>query len=338
MPSMTTPARSGTTDLVPARGRTPGDVAPGVPGAGPPELIAREPPAARFAWEEFFAGELANPHTRVAYRRAVSRFLAWCEERGVTLGQITPGLIGVYFAGHAGSIPTRKQHLAALRGFFDRLVLRHAVVLNPAASVRAGRYQVVEGKTPEFTIGAARRLLDSLRTDTVVGLRDRGVIGTLIYTAVRVGAVARLRLADLSHDGTQWVLRFAEKGGKSRAIPVRHDLERFLLEYLEAADLRPGAAGPLFRTASGRTGRLNDRPVTPVDLCRMVKRRIRAAGLPAGLSPHSFRVMTITDLLEQGVPLEDVQHFVGHADPRTTRLYDRRQKRITRNIVERISV
>jgi integrase/recombinase XerD len=54
--------------------------------------------------------------------------------------------------------------------------------------------------------------------------------------------------------------------------------------------------------------------------------------------PHSFRVMTITDLLEQGVPLEDVQRLAGHADPRTTRLYDRRQKKITHNVVERISI
>ena len=75
-----------------------------------------------------------------------------------------------------------------------------------------------------------------------------------------------------------------------------------------------------------------------VDICRMVKRRLRDAGLPSVLSPHSFRVTTITDLLEQGVPLEDVQRLTGHADPRTTRLYDRRQKKITRNIVERISI
>jgi len=70
----------------------------------------------------------------------------------------------------------------------------------------------------------------------------------------------------------------------------------------------------------------------------MVKRRLKDASLPARLSPHSFRATTITDLLEQRVPLEDVQRLAGHADPCTTRLYDRRQKKITRNIVERISI
>ncbi len=79
-------------------------------------------------------------------------------------------------------------------------------------------------------------------------------------------------------------------------------------------------------------------PMTAVDMCRMVKRRMKDAGLPSQLSPHSFRVTTITDLLTQGVPLEEVQYLAGHADPRTTRLYDRRQKRVTRNIVERISI
>ena len=74
-----------------------------------------------------------------------------------------------------------------------------------------------------------------------------------------------------------------------------------------------------------------------IDICRMVKRRLKDASLPSR-SPHSFRVTTLTDLLEQGVPLEDVQRLAGHADPRTTRLYDRRQKKITRNIVERISI
>jgi len=70
----------------------------------------------------------------------------------------------------------------------------------------------------------------------------------------------------------------------------------------------------------------------------MVKRRLKDAELSSRLSPHSFRVTTITNLLEQGVPLEEVQQLAGHADPRTTRLYDRRQKKITRNIVERISI
>jgi integrase/recombinase XerD len=94
----------------------------------------------------------------------------------------------------------------------------------------------------------------------------------------------------------------------------------------------------MFRTTRKNAQSLNERAMSAGDMSRMIKRRLLACGLPPRLSPHSFRVTTITDLLTQGVPLEDVQHLAGHADPRTTRLYDRRHKTVTRNIVERISV
>ena len=95
---------------------------------------------------------------------------------------------------------------------------------------------------------------------------------------------------------------------------------------------------PLFRSASGRAGLLTDRAITGIDVCRMVKRRLKDAGLPTLISPHSFRSCTATDLLMNGVALDDVQYLLSHSDSRTTKLYDRRQRQVTRNIVERISV
>jgi integrase/recombinase XerD len=247
--------------------------------------------AATFAWEEFFQAQLRNPHTRALYRRAVLRFLAWLQPQGIPLAQVTPGMVGSYFDGHTGSLPTRKVELAGLRRFFDVLVQRHVLILNPAASVRGERYQVVEGLTPEITVEQARTLLKSLRTDSLAGLRDRAVIATLIYTAARAGAVAGLKRKHFDHDGTQYTLRFAEKGGKSREIPVRHDLEGFLLGYIEQAGVAdaPGDT-PLFRTCISRTDDLTGLAMSGVDICRMVKRRLRDAGLSQRLSPHSFRV------------------------------------------------
>ena len=89
---------------------------------------------------------------------------------------------------------------------------------------------------------------------------------------------------------------------------------------------------------NGRTRKLSGKAMTSKRICELVKRRLKDAGLPSRLSPHSFRVTAITDLLTQGIPLEDVQYLAGHAEPRTTGLYDRRQKKVTRNIVERISI
>jgi integrase/recombinase XerD len=313
-----------------------------------PALIEQAGGAARFAWEEFFYAEHHNPYTQRAYQAAVRRFLSWCQERSTALPQIMPGMIGQYLVGLGGSAAKRNLHLSALRGFFDCLVQRHVVVLNPAASVKGVKEQVVEGKTPEITIDQARTLLNSIKTTCrskgieaadVVGLRDRAILATLAYTACRAGAVARLRLQDLQYDGEQYVLRFQEKGGKSREIPVRLDLQRIILAYFDAAALAIEPKDrPLFRSAVRRTKQLTARPLTSKAICELVKRRLKDAGLPARISPHSFRVTAITDLLTQGVPLDDVQYLAGHASPRTTRLYDRRQKKVTRNIVERISI
>ncbi len=304
-----------------------------------PGAIRDAGPAAAFAWDEYFSATLRNPHTRAAYGRAVRDFLAWLESCGVSLAQLTPGIVGSYFDGLAGSVPTKKLALAALRRFFDALVLRHAILLNPAASVRAERYAVVEGKTPEIRPEQARALLAAINVRTPTGLRDRAVIATLIYTAARAGAVTGLRMKDFVHDGTQYAIRFAEKGGKQREIPVRHDLERFILDYLKAASPEEVApTTPLFQSLRRRTGVFTGQPMSGTDVWRMVKRRLKAANLPQHICPHSFRVATVTDLLTQGVPLSDVQYLAGHADPRTTRLYDRRQRGVSRNLVERISI
>jgi site-specific recombinase XerD len=172
----------------------------------------------------------------------------------------------------------------------------------------------------------------------VVGLRDRAIIATLKFTACRAGAVAKLRLGDFQHDGTQYVLRLQEKGGKSREIPVRHDLEGYIRAYLDAAGIAAeNKEKPLFRSAVRRTGQLTDKPLTSDAIGDLMKRRLKAAGLTERLSPHSFRVAAVTDQLTQGVPPEDVPYLAGHSEPRATALYDRRQKWLTRNIVERIS-
>ena len=308
-----------------------------------PDIVRRAGPAAVFAAEEFFYGVIRNEHTRAAYRRAVDQFLAWCEQRGLELPRIAPGDVGQYFDGIRKknlSIATRKQHLAAVRHFFDGMVTRHAVILNPALSVRGERYEVIEGKTPEISVPQARQLLRSIDTSDAVGLRDRAVLAILAYTSSRAGAAAKLRRGDFYDSGDhQWMLRFEEKGGKSREIPVRHDLQEMIAAYIEAAGLQQAPKDePLFRAALGRTGKLAATAIHVNDICRMMKRRLKDASLPSRLSPHSFRVAVITDLLEQGVSLEEVQHLAGHADPRTTRLYDRRQRKVTRNIVERISI
>ncbi len=310
-----------------------------------PAIVFEAGDNARFAYEEFFA-DLDSPHTITAYRRDLNRFLDHVHELGLTFHQVTPKLVRSY-VDHLRpvrptdppiSAPTKKRVLAALRKFFDFAVMRHAIAFNPALSVRGPKHQVVEGKTPEISVEQARKLLAIVDTAHVVGLRDRAILATMIYTGARVGAVAKLTVRDFYDAGGQWYFRFQEKGGKSREIPCRHDLQGFILEYVAAAGIADQKHGPLFRSAVRRERRLTLTGLPANEMCKMVKRRLKDAGLPGQISPHSFRVAVATDLLTQDVPLEQVQYLLGHADSRTTKLYDRRKRQVTRNVVERISV
>jgi site-specific recombinase XerC len=85
--------------------------------------------------------------------------------------------------------PTVKQHLAAIRMLFDWLVTGHVIDTNPAHAVRGPKYVVKKGKTPVLDAGEARALLDAIPDDTLVGLRDRALIGVMVYTFARINAV-----------------------------------------------------------------------------------------------------------------------------------------------------
>ena len=125
-------------------GRPPGVDEADDPAGPPPAMIAAAGAGAEFAWDEFFKGQLANAHTRKNYAHAVRHFLTWCDhpDRQIPLVRIAPGHVGDYLASLELATPTKKLRLAALRKFFDLLVVRHVVILNPAASVRAERYSV----------------------------------------------------------------------------------------------------------------------------------------------------------------------------------------------------
>lgn len=100
-----------------------------------------------------------------------------------------------------------KQHLAAVRMLFDWLVIGQVLALNPAHAVRGSKHVVKRGKTPFLT--AARRLFDSIDTSTVVGLRDRALIGVMTYAFARIGAVVAMRVEDYYPQGKRWWVRLS---------------------------------------------------------------------------------------------------------------------------------
>ena len=101
-----------------------------------------------------------------------------------------------------------------------------------------------------------RRCSPPSRPTAWSGLRDRALIGTLLYTFARVSAALAMRVEDYYPVGRRWWLRLHEKGGKHHEMPAHHTLQDALDAYLEAAGIADDRKGPLFRSAQGRTGRL----------------------------------------------------------------------------------
>ena len=236
------------------------------------------------------------------------------------------------------SKPTVQQHLAAIRVLCDYLVTGQVLPFNPAASVRAPKYVVKKGKTPVLSAAEARRLLDSIDTSHVVGLRDRALIGVMVYTFARVSAVIGMQVEDYYRNGKRWWIRLHEKGGRFHEVPVHHNAEAYLDEYIEAASIADQRLSPLFRSTRGQSRRLNLQRMARRDVLRMIKRRSRAIGLSHRICCHTFRATGITAYLENGGTLETAQRIAAHESPRTTKLYDRTGDEITLDEIERIRI
>ena len=184
-------------------------------------------PQARKRVLEFFATQIHNDHTRKAYVTATRTFSACCEARAIhELGQVEPIHVAAYVKelGQHRAPPTVKQHLAVLRMLFDWLVTGHVLVLNPAHAVRGPKHVVKKGKTPVLTAEEARALLDSVPS-SIVGLRDRALIGVMTYTFARVNATVELKVKDYYVQGRRGWLHLREKGGKEHDVPCHHNLD-----------------------------------------------------------------------------------------------------------------
>jgi site-specific recombinase XerD len=309
------------------------------PNALLPALIVDAGDRATERFVEFFTANIRNLNTRMAYARAVWRFMDWCQARGLGLQSIRPMHVAAYIEHHPGSPQSVKQALAAIRMLFDWLVIGQVVPTNPATSVRGPKYVIRRGKTPVLTAEEARKLLDSINTANVVGLRDRALIGAMCFSFARVGAVVGMNVEDYYHIGRRGWLRLHEKGGKFHEVPAHHKAEEYLDEYLKAACLDSDKKGPLFRSAGRwRTDTLTDTAITRTDVLKMVKRRAAEVGFPSSICCHTFRATGITAYLENGGTLEHAQMIAAHESPRTTKLYDRTGDKITLDEIEKIVI
>ncbi|GIJ08032.1 tyrosine-type recombinase/integrase [Micromonospora andamanensis] len=283
-----------------------------------------------------------SEHTRDAYRRDVAGWLAWCATRELDPLRANFLHVNQYGRELESSLAARTgrpltpatvaRKLSALSSWYDFLVKLRAVEANPVSGADRPRvdrdHSVTVGLTPD-EVDALLAAAEAENGPTAA--RNRAAIALLADLGLRVGELVSLNLDDLGAERGHRSVRFVGKGGKVRRRALTPGTAYAVDAYLteRAAAQRVDVAeltGPLLVTASG--ARLDRHSVF-----RLVRRLARSAGIPAWarLSPHSLRHAFATTARSEGVPLEDVQDAMGHADPRTTRRYDRDRHNLDRD-------
>ncbi|MCE2458498.1 MAG: tyrosine-type recombinase/integrase, partial [Dehalococcoidia bacterium] len=164
-----------------------------------------------------------------------------CERHGLHhLGDVMPIHVAAYVEQLPLSRPSVKQHLSAISRCFDWMVSGGTLEINPATSVQRPKHVVRVGKTPVLSDEQARQLLESISIDRLAGLRDRALIGTMLYTFGRVGAVIAMDVKDYRISNHQRSFLLHEEGGKEHQVPAHHKLIEYLGEYMDATDLWSG--------------------------------------------------------------------------------------------------
>ncbi|GGN35360.1 tyrosine-type recombinase/integrase [Actinoplanes campanulatus] len=288
--------------------------------------LGREPvigTGAREFTDAWLANRRLSEHTRAAYRRDVDGWLTWCAGRD--LDPLHASFLDVN--SYARELEARPlapasvaRKLSGLSSWYDFLVKLRAVPANPVGG--ADRPQV--DRDHSSTVGLTPAEVDALLAAAGrAGRRTHAMITVLADLGLRVGELVGLNLDDLGHERGHRTVRFTGKGGKARRRAVTPAVAAALDDYLAERGSRPG---PLFVTS---TGSRVDRHA----IFRLVRRLAAEAGIASAdrLSPHSLRHSFATTARAEGVPLEDVQDAMGHADPRTTRRYDRDRYNLDRD-------
>jgi integrase/recombinase XerD len=278
---------------------------------------------------EWFAN-LANRSTRRAYENAVKDFMRFAgierpeEFRTVTRAHIIAWRDELVRRALAGS--TIRHRLASLASLFEYLCEKNAVTHNPAKGVERPRTESGEGKTPAIGDHQARELLAAPQDDTLKSKRDRAILSTLLFHALRREELCKLRVRDFrqARRGVPH-LKVSGKGGKTRYLPLHPGTNGLITDYLDAAGHGSDDAGALFRPIrNNRTGQL-DQAITADGVYRLV--RAYAAALGFEIGAHALRATAATNALDHQADIAKVQEWLGHANISTTRIYDHRKTR-----------
>src|SRR5271154_2872910 len=294
---------------------------------------------------EWFAN-IKNPSTKRAYENAIGDFIRFTgivrpeEFRTVTRAHVIAWRdnlerreIGPATNKRKPEGATIRHRLAALSSLFEYLCDKNAVSHNPVKGVKRPKAESGEGKTPALGDHQARDLLVAPGKDTEPGeeetikeKRDRAILSTLLFHALRRGELCKLKVKD-STQARRAVphIKVAGKGEKTRYLPLHPGTNELIHDYLEAAGHGADENGALFRpNRNNSTGEI-EKALTPDAVYRLVRGYSAALGFEIGA--HALRATAATNALDHQADIAKVQEWLGHANIATTRIYDHRRTR-----------
>ncbi|MFN9471921.1 tyrosine-type recombinase/integrase [Acidovorax sp.] len=278
---------------------------------------------------EWFAN-LGSKATRRAYENALQDFRRFTgitqpeEFRTVTRAHVIAWREDLLQRALSGQ--TIRHRLAALSSLFEYLCDRNAVTHNPVKGVKRPPVESYEGKTPAIGDHQARQLLDAPDAGTLKGKRDRAILATLLYHALRRDELCRLKVKDYKQERRGVAhLKVSGKGGKTRYVPLHPAAGGWVAEYLESSGHGAEEGGALFRPLHhSRPGGIA-KSITPDGIYKIV--RCYSAALGFEIGAHALRATAATNALDHQADIAKVQEWLGHANIATTRIYDRRKTR-----------
>ena len=282
---------------------------------------------------EWFAN-LANKSTRRAYENALQDFMRFTgiarpeEFRQVTRAHVIAWRDDLVRRVLSGM--TIRHRLAALSSLFEYLCEKNTVTHNPVKGVKRPPVESYEGKTPALGDHQARALLDAPNSVSLKGKRDRAMLATLLYHALRREELCKLSVKDFRHERRGVAhLKVFGKGSKTRYVPLHPAASGLIVDYLEAAGHGAEDVGALFRPlrnhGKGVDGGSVSKAITADAVYKIVRAYSGALGFQIGV--HALRATAATNALDHQADIAKVQEWLGHANIATTRIYDHRKTR-----------
>ena len=267
-------------------------------------------------------GRAKSEHTRRAYARDITQWFAWLDECRIGpfdayQAHVDGWSESLIAAGRAPSTVARKISCV---GSFYRYAIRQGqnygitVTINPAAEVERPYVDRDHSETAGLTVEQARGMIRAAEAD---GKRTAVIIRLMLEVGCRISDITRACIEDLCEDRGHRAITVTRKGGHRQRLALPVGVARAIDELVGD------------RTSSLIVTTSTSRPMASSEVFRTVQRIGKKIGVD--VTPHGLRHSFATLALDAGAPLRDVQDAMGHADPRTTRRYDRSRENLDRS-------